>query len=234
MDRQRNQHRVPGYRIDTVLDSVMRFRDSWSRYHRPDDVNHLLRLFRKVQLKRGYALDYIRLGRSGSGWIWPYARQEGPGMEAEPPPSLKRIPPDRLLGQRRGEGLRHVEIETLYRVLEYDESPEGLVEYGFFLNELWATKSAEREEDWLALRPLLTRHKFDSTLRQQSKQLVTVSKPDHYDPVVKPSGGGGSFYFLAFQPGPWRRILRIVVEVSAEGEAQWRPDELIANLAGRS
>jgi hypothetical protein len=212
----------------------MRFRAAWSRYHRPDDANHLLRIFRKVQLRGGYVLDYVPLGRAGAGWIWPYARKEGQGITPELPSSLKRIPPDRLVGQRRGDSLRHIEIETLYDLLEYERSPEGLVEYGFFLNELWATKSVEHEGAWLDLRPLLTRHKFDTVLRRQANQLVTVSKPDHYDPIVTLGERDGSFSFLAFQPGPWRRILRVVIEVSAEGDATWRPDKVVANLAGKA
>lgn len=229
--RQRGE-RIPGYRIDQTLMAVDRFRAAWGRYHRPDDVRHLLRIFRKVEIQRGYELDYIPLRGRERGWIWPYCRSSAPGVPAGSPEALRAIPPDRLVGQERGKGLRALEVETLYRFLSYERSPQGLFEYGYFVNELWATKSAAREGDWLALEPLVVRHKFDSVLRREHQNLVRVARPDHFDPIVHLAEGGGSAEFFAYQPGPWVRILRVQLTVEADGGANWRPGEVIASLSG--
>lgn len=224
--------RIPGYRLDQTVTAVQRFRDSWGRYHRPDDVNRLLRIFRKVELQRGYDLDYIPLRGREQRWIWPYCRSNAPGVPAEPPEALRAIPPDRLVGQKRGAGLRSVEVGTLYRFLSYERSPQGLFEYGYFINELWATKSSAREQDWLDLEPLVVRHKFDAVLRRERKQLVKVSRPDHFDPVVRLGEGGGTAEFLAYQPGPWKRIIRVQLTVEPDGVVSWSPGEVVASLSG--
>ena len=231
MVQRTTQERVPGYRLDQTLTAVVRFRQTWNRFHRPDDLAHLLRLFRKVNLRRGYQLDYLALRRADSHWIWPYARLSQPGSPSQPPPALRAIPPDRLAGERRGENLRSVEVDNLYRHLNYERGPEGLAEYGFFVNELWATKSAEREADWLSLEPLVVRHTFDAILRREAKKLVRVARPDSFDPVAELGEAGGLVTFLAFQAGPWKRIVRIALTVEADGLATWEPVEVVASLS---
>lgn len=230
MDRASGGERVPGHRVDRTLEAVARFRGNWRRYHRPDDVNHLLRLFRKVELQRGYVLDYIALGGSESGWIWPYARSESPGVATELPAELRGVPSDRLASEGRDGSLRSLAARTLYRHLSFERSAEGLFEYAYFVNELWATKSAGRESDWLMLEPLVVRHKFDAVLRREADRLVRVAKPDHYDPVVRLEGSSGRVELLAYQTGPWKRIIRLSMDVQADGSASWQPLDVVASL----
>lgn len=230
MDRSAGGQRVPGHRVDRTLEAVARFRGNWRRYHRPDDLNYLLRLFRKVELQRGYVLDYIALGGSEAGWIWPFARREAPGVTGELPAELRDVPSDRLASEGRHGSLRSLAARCLYRHLSFEHSPEGLFEYAYFVNELWATKSASRESEWLTLEPLVVRHKFDAVLRREADRLVRVAKPDHYDPVVFPDGPSGEVQLLAYQPGPWKRIIRLAMEVEADGSASWKPLEVVASL----
>ncbi|HEX9798443.1 MAG TPA: hypothetical protein VGA52_16040 [Anaerolineales bacterium] len=226
------EERVPGYRLDQTLTAVGRFRQSWNRYHRPDDVSHLLRLFRKVSLQRGYELDYLPMRRGDMRWIWPFARLSQPGSPTEPPPALRAIPPDRLAAEKRGGSLHMIEIETLYRHLAYEHSAEGLAEYAFFLNELWATKAPEREAAWLAIEPLVVRHAFDAVLRREAKNLVRVARPVAFDPLAILGEAGGTLSFLAFEAGPWKRIVRIELTVEADGAVAWEPVEVVASLKG--
>ena len=114
----------------------------------------------------------------------------------------------------------------------YERSAAGLVEYGFFINELWATKSAAREQEWLSLEPLLVRHKFDSVMRRAGKGVIRVSRPEDFDVPVEITGAGGNFTFLAYQPGPWRRIVTIEVAVDGQGAVAWNPAKVLATLAG--
>jgi hypothetical protein len=230
MERSTGGERVAGHRVDRIVEAVERFRGNWRRYHRPDDVNHLLRLFRKVELQRGYVLDYIALGSSETGWIWPYARRAAPDIGAEPPPVLREIPSDRLASEGRRGSLHSVAVNSLYRHFSFERSPQGLFEYAYFINELWATKSLGREADWLTLKPLLVRHKFDAVLRKEANRLVRVSKPDHYDPLVFIDGAGGRVQLLAFQRGPWKRIIRLVMNVDDDGSVDWQPLDVVASL----
>ncbi|MGA9533471.1 MAG: hypothetical protein WBR18_12205 [Anaerolineales bacterium] len=231
MERSTGGERVAGYRVDRILEAVERFRGNWRRYHRPDDVNHLLRQFRKVDLQRGYVLDYIALGSSESGWIWPFARRDTPGTNAELPSVLREIPSDRLASEGRAGSLHSVAVQSLYRYLSFERSPQGLFEYAYFINELWATKSPGRESDWLSLVPLLVRHKFDAVLRREADRLVRVSKPDHYDPLVFVEGAGGRVQFLAYQSGPWKRIIRLALKVEDDGSVGWQPLDVVASLS---
>jgi hypothetical protein len=225
--------RVPGYRLQPTLEAVHRFRNGWSRHHRPDDVNHLLRLFRKVDLQSGYILDYMTLGRQDSGRIWPFARPDKPGPSQELPAELKKIAPDQLAGQQPGKDMRQLEAKTLYSYLSYERTPLGLCEYAFFIPELWALKSQQIGEEWLSLEPLVVRHAFDAVLRKAGEQLVRVTRPQHYDPVVQLDPKGGWALFMAYQPGPWRRIVRIELAVDPIGSVSWRPREVVASLQRR-
>lgn len=225
--------RLPGYRLQPTLEAVQRFRNAWGRHHKPDDVNQLLRLFRKVDLQEGFQLDYLSLGRGQASRIWPYARPlRGPKAQALPE-ALQRVPPDQLVSQAPGGALRQVEAETLYRYLSYERSPLGLAEYAFFIPELWSLKSQQWAEDWLSLQPLVVRHAFDSVLRKAGSRLVRVSRPDHYDPIVQQDEGGGRVLFMAYQPGPWRKVVWIELTVEAAGPVSWQAKDVVASLRRR-
>lgn len=231
MLRSTNEATVPGYRADQRWEAALRFRRMWDRYDQPDDVNYLLRQFGDISLQAGYTLDYLLIGGRRNGWIWPYARPTGRGQSAGPPPDLATIPMDLLATKRGHEDMRAVEEQTLYRHLAYDRTPMGIFEYAFFMNELWATKSASRAEDWLSLEPLFVRHRFDAVLRGRQNQVVRVARPKSLDPVVRLQEGGGEVSFLAFQAGPWKRVFWITLVVEPGGRVSLRPGEIVASLS---
>ncbi len=225
------EHQVPGYRAERILDGVLRFRKSWSRYHRPDDVNHLLKLFPELSLARGLTLDYLLIGGGEAGWIWPYVRPAQKGLKAELPPELAAIPRDQLATQRGDEALKPLVTNTLYRYIEYERTAMGLFEYAFFINELWATKSAAKDAEWLKLQPLFTRWQFDAVLRKAGRALVRVARPDSYDPLVFLSPvGGGEVRFLVYHERGWKRIAYLHCLVDPEGSVERSEGELIANF----
>lgn len=231
MQRSSHETTIPGYRADQRLEAALRFRRMWNRYDQPDDVNYLLRQFGTVSLETGYVLDYLLIGGRRSGWIWPYARASARGQSAGPPPELSKIPLDLLATKRGHEAMRAVEEQTLYQHLTYEHSAMGVFEYAFFVNELWATKSESRAQDWLSLQPLFVRHRFDSILRGRESQVVRVARPKSLDPVVRVQEGGGEVSFLAFQAGPWKRVFRITLIVEPGGRVSNHPGEVVASLS---
>lgn len=221
---------MPGYRLEQVIAAVQRFRKSWHRVHRPQDVNNLLALFPHVSLQRGYLLDYLPMGGEASRWIWPFARRE---REVDPPPQLAALARDYLVNQRDSGELRPIVVETLYQFLIYERTPVGLLEYALFVTELWATKSESVAGEWLALEPLLTRRAYDAVLRKTRATALRFSRPLNYDPVVElsPEGGGAARMFV-YHPGAWKRIYVLRLQVTPEGEVRRSPGKLVANLGG--
>ncbi|OGO68273.1 MAG: hypothetical protein A2Z37_11820 [Chloroflexi bacterium RBG_19FT_COMBO_62_14] len=231
MESLTREQKVPGYQAERLFDGVERFRKAWARYHRPDDVNHLLRLFTKVALRRGYMLDYLPVGGLSSGWIWPYARRADPHPDSGPPLALTAMARDRLISMRGSGELRRVEIDTLYAFLGYETSPLGLFEYAVFISELWATKSASKASDWLDLVPVVTRRQFDGILRKAGDRVQRVIRPSIYDPLVRLDGqAGGEVRFMVFQGGAWKRITMLVMKVDENGSVRREFGDLVANL----
>lgn len=222
--------RVPGNQTERLFDSLQRFRHAWPRYHRPDDLRHLLSLFPHVSLEQGYELDYLPMGGTPTVWIWPYARRAG-GSEEGPPAVLSGVDRDRLSGLRRSDASRRMEVESLYRRLSFDRSPIGLFEYAFFINELWATKSASKASDWLDMEPIFTRRRFDEVLRRSGTHPLSVKRPDVYDPSAQLKGGAsGEVDFMALQGHAWKRIVSMRIAVENDGLCLTKVGPLIANL----
>ena len=225
------EERVPGYRVERLIDSIRRFRKAWSRYHRPQDVNHLLHLFPSVTLPLDYMLDYLPMGGETNRWIWPYARRQ---REHDPPEALASLARDYLVGERDTGALRPVVVETLYNYLQYEKNPRGLLEYAFFVSELWATKSESVAREWLSLEPLFSKRSFEAVLRKAGASLLRVARPTIYDPVVVADPeGGGTVRFLVYNPGDWKRIYYLVCRIDPEGEVKRQAGDLVANLGGR-
>jgi hypothetical protein len=224
--------RVPGYHAERIFEAVKRFRAHWMHYHRPEDVNQLLRLFPAVRLPRGHMLDYLPIGGVETGWIFPFARRDVISAGESPtPPALAAIERDRMAGKRGSGELRRLEVEHLYRHLSYEASPTGLFEYAFFIGELWATKSASKARDWLDLEPIFTKRQFDSIVRG-AKQVVRVVRPDSCDPLTRSApAGGGQVEFIVYQGGAWKRIFRLRSTIDAEGGVRREPGEVLANLS---
>lgn len=222
--------RIPGFHAERILESVKRFRGNWMHYHRPEDVNQLLRLFPAVRLPRGFILDYLPVGGVETGWIFPFARREviieG---EAAIPAALTSMERDRLAGKRGSGELRRLEVEHLYRHLTYEPTPNGLFEYAFFINELWATKSASKARDWLDLDPVFTRRQFDSVVRA-AKQVTRVLRPETCDPLARLAAAGGEVEFIVYQGGAWKRIYQLRLTVQADGSVLRDSGEILANL----
>jgi hypothetical protein len=223
--------RIPGYHADRMLETVKRFRANWMRYHRPEDVNQLMRLFPAVHLPRGFMLDYLPIGSVETGWIFPFARREMvTSGESTIPPSLAAIERDRLAGKRGSGELRRLEVEHLYRHLTHEPTATGLFEYAFFISELWATKSASKARDWLDLDPIFTKRQFDAVVRE-AKQVLRVIRPETCDPLARMApAGGGVVEFIVYQGAAWKRIFRLRLSVEADGSVRRDPGELLANL----
>jgi hypothetical protein len=212
------EHKVQGYQAERLLNAVLRFRHSWDRYTRPDDVEQLLRIFPDVTLSGGYVLDYLQMGGTQSGWIWPYARQAEKRGEEGVPKALVSIPRDCLVNLRGTSEMKSIGIRTLYRYLHYPPTPYGLLEYVLFVSELWALKSASKAEDWLDLMPVFTRTAFDRLLLKSTSVAKRIARPESYDPLVRlQPEGGGDVRFLVYQGGPWERIYHLVCSVDRDG-----------------
>jgi hypothetical protein len=225
----RGQYFIAGYQAERLFESIERFRRSWSRFHRPDDVNQLLRLFSHVSLPPGYKLDYLPMGSGATGWIWPYARP-GDSGHIGPPAALASLARDELFAKRGSGELRRLEVETLYRHMSYEASPVGLFEYALLISELWATKSASRAGEWLGYQPLVTRRAFEAVLRRESSGLRRVARPDSYDPRVILAAAGGQVLFMVYQGGAWKRISMLACLVDGDGYVRRELGDLIANL----
>jgi len=221
--------RVPGYHAERLFDNLARFRKAWSRYHRPDDVRHLLSLFPRVTLESGYELDYLPMGGTPTVWIWPFARRVGTKAE-NLPELLTGVDRDRLAGMRGSEAGRKIEQGTLYRFLTYEKTATGLFEYAVFINELWATKSA-KAGDWLDMEPVFSRRVFDEILRKSTGQTQRVARPDSFDPVTQlsPQGGGEASY-LVYPGGGYKRITEIRLVVDPAGSVRRAMGKVIANF----
>jgi len=223
--------RIPGYRAEERMEAVLRFRRMWGRYRRPDDVNQLLKQFPRVSIQNGLMLDYLSLGGKGASWIWPYARQAKVRQSAEIPEPLASVPRDRLAGMRGSDQALPLEVESLYRFLEYEQSPLGLFEYALFVQELWAVKAEAQAAEWLDLKPLFVKYRFDSILRTEARRIVRITRPKTFDPMSRPAPeGGGEVSFLAFQGGPWKRIHTLHLKVDPKGWVRMRAGDVLASL----
>ena len=222
--------RIPGHHAERMLEAVKRFRANWMHYHRPDDVNQLLRLFPAVHLPRGFMLDYLPVGGVETGWIFPFVRRDAV-IEGESafPAELAAMERDRLAGKRGSGELRRLEVEYLYRHLTYDPNPIGLFEYAFLISELWATKSASKARDWLDLDPIFTRRQFDAVVRA-AKQVTRVLRPETCDPLARLAATGGEVEFIVYQGGAWKRIFQLRLTVHPDGSVRRDAGELLANL----
>jgi hypothetical protein len=222
--------RIPGHHAERILEAVKRFRANWMHYHRPEDVNQLLRLFPAVHLPRGFILDYLPVGGVETGWIFPYARREASTEgESAVPPELASMERDRLVSKRGSGELHQLEAKYLYRHLAYEPSPIGLFEYAFFISELWATKSASKARDWLDLEPIFTRRQFDAVVRS-AKQVTRVMRPETCDPLARLAEAGGEAEFIVYQGGAWKRIFHLRLLVHPDGSVRREPGNLLANL----
>lgn len=222
--------RIPGHHAERILQGVKRFRTNCMHYHRPDDVNQLLRLFPAVRQPRGFMLDYLPVGGVETGWIFPFARR-AVVSEGDPtvPPELATMDRDRLAGRRGTGELRQIEVRHLYRHLTYEPSPTGLFEYAFFISELWATKSASRAQDWLELEPIFTRRQFDGMVRS-ARQVTRVIRPDTCDPMARLAEQGGEVEFIVYQGGAWKRAFILRLTVHPDGSVQREAGTSLANL----
>jgi len=222
--------RIPGHHAERILEAVKRFRANWMHYHRPEDVNQLMRLFPAVRLPRGFMLDYLPVGGVETGWIFPFARREAVSSGESPAPAeLNAMERDRLAGKRGSGELRRLEVEYLYRHLTYEPSPIGLFEYAFFISELWATKSASKARDWLNLDPIFTRRQFDAVVRG-AKQVTRVMRPDTCDPLARLADAGGEVEFIVYEAGAWKRIFQLGLTVLPDGSVRREAGNLLANL----
>lgn len=203
--------RIPQEPAEEILERVLEFRDSYDQYEKPEDVNTLLSLFPHVSLEKGCVLDYI-LEQSGETvqQILPYVRPDGgekmrlvmPGEEENP-------------------------VETLYRYLDYERTPQGLFEYAFFITELWATRASWHAAEWLASTPVFTRKRFDE-LVDKAKKVDDLSRPEWYGPETELAAG--EVRFLVYTEMGWERIYYLGIAVDAKGGTEQKVGDIVADF----
>ena len=108
---------IPSASAEELLESVLAFRSESQSGARPDDVKALLELFPRVSVRDGYILDYLQETTKDGVLlpIHPYAR---------PADANSWVP---LLGPI-DDVEREAAVEELYEYLEYEASPEGLID----------------------------------------------------------------------------------------------------------
>ncbi len=211
--------RVPEDRAEAVLEQVLQFRQSYDCYEKPDDVNALMGLFPSVHIRSGYQLDY--------DWVYhgdvikrlrPYARP----LDGQSPLLAEPISPE---GEERSDQA----VETLYQYLHYDPTPEGLFEYAFFVQELWATRASWHDAEWLATAPIFTRTRFEQTL-QTAQKVVDLQEPESFAAEAVCDETGGRVRFLVHTPMGWDRIYWLEIDVEADGRPDVRAGDIVADF----
>jgi len=231
MAKRSSFKRIPQEQAEQVLTKVLRFRRTCDKYQRPDDVNGLLALFRRVSIKEGFTLDYVRHDDEMAGWIRPYARKYDASPEESLPPVIHLFDRDKIAGYRQTSELDELEVETLYQYLDYEKSDLGVFEYAFFVIELWSTKAYWHASEWLASTPIFTKRRFDSFL-SKAKKPGKVIRPDHYGPLVHLEPEGGKVRFLVHCPVFWDRIYYLNCVVSRDGRVDHSGGKTVADLGG--
>lgn len=223
--------RIPQREADALLSKVLEFRAECEQYEKPEDVNRLLQLFPKVAIEDGYLLDYVVLGGGVAAWIRPYARERKEPPWSSAPEVVHLFDRERIAGYRHPREHDRLEVDTLYRRLSYEESPSGLLQYAFFVVELWATRASWHAAEWLDSTPIFTKRRFDSFL-ERTPPLQPPRRPDSYGPLVYPDDKGGQVRFLVHSPVGMERIYYLECDVLADGRVESKAGEILAELAG--
>ena len=204
---------------ENLLESVLSFRASWERYTKPDEVNALLGLFPKVSLKEGHALDYIQ-EISDDGIVLPIRPFVRPASDPTWVP----------LVDAAEEPHRADLADELYQYLDYENSPEGLFEYAFFVIELWAVRASSHAVEWADSTPIFTSERFDKYLAQASK-VTDLRRPQHFGPLSRrDEDGGGRVRFLVYTPAGWERIYYLESMAFSDGFVDQEAGEIVADL----
>ncbi len=210
--------RVPEGRAEGVLEHVLHFRKSYDRYAKPDDVNALLGFFPRVHVRSGYQLDYDWVHHGDTiKRIRPYARP----LDGQAP----------LLADPSTEGEERSDqaVETLYQYLHYDPTPEGLFEYAFFVQELWATRASWHDAEWLATVPIFTRARFEGVL-QTAQKVVDLHEPESCAAEAMRTEAGGRVRFLVHTPMGWDRIYWLEIDVEGDGRLDVHAGDIVADF----
>lgn len=211
--------RVPADRAEAVLEQVLHFRQSYDRYEKPDDVNALLGLFPSVHVRSGYQLDYDWVHHGDViRRIRPYARP----LDGRAPLLAEPASPE-------GEECSDQAVETLYQYLHYDPTAEGLFEYAFFVQELWATRASWHDAEWLASAPIFTRARFEQAL-QTARKVVDLHEPKSFAAEAMCAKPGGHVRFLVHTPMGWDRIYWLEIDVEADGRLDVRAGAIVADF----
>lgn len=225
---QRSEQTIPRAHAERLMENLRRFRRRAGRLTKPSDVNQLLEIFARVSIQSGYCLDYLDMGAGARSWIWPYARRGEPDEPGAPPSRLAVLPRDELASRRGAPSVREIEFETLYRRLEYEPSPSGLLEYALFVSELWATKS---DGDWAQVELIFSKRAFDAAVRK-SEKIVRITRPTSYDATARlAAGGGGEVRAYAYLGGAWKRISQLAFQVQPNGLIDRSEANVLVNLA---
>jgi hypothetical protein len=224
--------KVPGALAERLYTSIRRYRNTWSRYKRPEDLHQLIRTFPNITLTEGYFLDYIPMGGPKSSWIWPFAKPVMFEAREYLPEGLEGLARDQLMGMRGTPDGVQIAKQTLYKYLRYPSTQLGIFEYAIFVMELWATKSESKAREWLTLNLLFTRHSFDN-LVLKSQAAKRIRRPEVYEPTVQiDPGGGGKVEFLAYDTTGWKRVLHMLLRIDPGGHVEVEPGKVLVDLGG--
>jgi hypothetical protein len=225
------QQRVPRAHVERLMENLRRFRRNLDRFAKPKDVNQLLEIFSRVSIEKGYSLDYLVMGAGSRAWIWPYARRGEIDEPSAPPSRLAVLPRDELAGRRGSESVKEIEVETLYRRLDYEANPSGLFEYALFVSELWAMKSEAVDSEWPEVDLIFSKRAFDAAVRK-SERIMRITRPLSYDASARlASGGGGEVLAYAHLGGAWKRISQLMFKVHPNGLVDRTETNVLVNLA---
>jgi hypothetical protein len=225
------EQRVPRAHVERLMENLRRFRRNLDRLAKPTDVNRLLEIFSRVSIEKGFSLDYLVMGAGSRAWIWPYARRGDVDEPSAPPSRLAVLPRDELAGRRGSESVKEIEVETLYRRLEYEASPSGLFEYALFVSELWAMRSEAIESEWSEVELIFSKRAFDAAVRK-SERITRITRPLTYDAIARlASVGGGEVMAYAYLGGAWKRISQLLFKVQPNGLVDRTEASVLVNLA---
>lgn len=216
MEKDCRYERLPPGPAEAILERVLEFRSGYGRYGKPDDVNALLGLFPRVWLQPGYILDYI-LHQAGEAVqrILPFAR---PAQEED------------FLLVTQADGAELDPVESLYRYLDYERSPQGLFEYAFFITELWSTRASWHATEWLASTPIFTRERFAERV-EAAARVDSVSWPEWYGPEAELKAEcGGRVRLLVYTEMGWERIYYLEMAVDHQGHTHMEAGAIVADF----
>lgn len=200
-----------------LLERILAFREQPPAAPTPsEETGALLSLFPRVGVRDGFVLDYVQ-DTTDAGVVQPIRPYVRPADDNSVP-ILDSDP------------TREDLVDSLYRYLHYELTPEGLFEYAFFVIELWSLRMSRHAAEWLESTPIFSEAAFDQVLTGASK-VNDVHRPEFFGPLVRPhEEGGGRTRFMVHTPMGWERIYYLESLIAADGFIEQEAGEIVADI----